>query len=72
MPGNSPDKLQSGQERWKSFLDVLQVAFSNVFELSVQGSQKLNKIFGSGVQLLESLVLGFIVVKLIALRVHRI
>lgn len=62
MTRNSPDELQSGQERWQSLLDNLQVAPADILKVSIKGGQELDEVLGLGLVLLELLRLCHVVV----------
>jgi hypothetical protein len=67
VPGDCPNKLQTGQERWKGFLDHWQLTHMNVLELSCQSIEELDEVLGLCMIFLEKIILLVVVVKLVTI-----
>ena len=67
VPGDGPNELQAGQKRGKGLLDDRKLTHMDVLELSGQGVEELDEVFGLGMILLEKVILLVIVVKLVAI-----
>ena len=67
VSGDSPDQLETSQERWQRLLNGLQLTEVDVLELTVEGVQELDEVLGLSVLLLERGVGLVVVVQVVAI-----